>query len=79
LELTLYRHCFAIVLPLTKTSEVAATSVVWLYRLSQRASGEHFGYFSQTYDFMLWLLHHTEKIPKSERFRLARRLEDTAF
>lgn len=35
--------------------------------------------FSKTYDFILWLLHHTEKFPKSERFRMARRLEDTAF
>ena len=35
--------------------------------------------FSKTYDFILWLLDHTEKFPKSERFRMARRLEDTAF
>jgi len=35
--------------------------------------------FSKSYDFLLWLLNHTEKFPKSERFRLARRLEDTAF
>ncbi|HEC60824.1 MAG TPA: diversity-generating retroelement protein Avd [bacterium] len=35
--------------------------------------------FSKTYDFILWLLNHTEKFPKSERFRMARRLEDTAF
>jgi len=35
--------------------------------------------FGKTYDFILWLLDHTEKFPKSERFRLARRLEDTAF
>jgi hypothetical protein len=35
--------------------------------------------FSKTYDFLLWLLQHTEKFPKSERFRLARRLEDTCF
>ena len=27
-----------------------------------------------TSDFILWLLHHTEKFPKSERFRLAVRL-----
>ena len=32
-----------------------------------------------SYDFVLWLLNHTEKFPKSERFRLARRLEDAAF
>ncbi len=35
--------------------------------------------FSKTSDFILWLLNHTENFPKSERFRLARRLEDTAF
>lgn len=28
---------------------------------------------------ILWLLEHTEKFPKSERFRMAKRLEDTAF
>jgi len=35
--------------------------------------------FSKTYDFILWLLDLTEKFPKNERFRMARRLEDTAF
>ena len=35
--------------------------------------------FSKTYDFILWLLNHTEKFPKSERFRMAKRLEDCAF
>lgn len=35
--------------------------------------------FAKTYDFILWLLAHTEKFPKSERFRLARRIEDSAF
>lgn len=35
--------------------------------------------FSKTYDFLLWLSGHTEKFPKSERFRLAKRLDDTAF
>jgi hypothetical protein len=35
--------------------------------------------FSKTYDFILWLLNHTETFPRSERFRLARRLEDAAF
>jgi hypothetical protein len=35
--------------------------------------------FSKTYDYLLWLMNHTERYPKSERFRLARRLEDTAF
>ncbi len=35
--------------------------------------------FSKTYDLLLWLLNHTERFPKSERFRLARRIEDSAF
>lgn len=35
--------------------------------------------FSRSYDFLLWLLQHTEKYPKSERFRMAKRLEDGAF
>jgi hypothetical protein len=35
--------------------------------------------FAKTSDFILWLLHHTEKFPKSERFRLAKRIEDSAF
>ncbi len=35
--------------------------------------------FSKTYDFILWMLNHTEKFPKSERFRMARRLEDAGF
>jgi hypothetical protein len=35
--------------------------------------------FSKTYDLILWLLNHTEHFPKSERFRLGKRIEDTAF
>lgn len=35
--------------------------------------------FSKTYDFLLWMLNHTEKFPKSERFRMAKRLEDSAY
>lgn len=35
--------------------------------------------FTRTSDFILWLLEHTEKFPKSERFRMARRLEDSVF
>lgn len=35
--------------------------------------------FVKTSDFILWLLEHTEKFPKSERFRLGKRLEDAAF
>ncbi len=35
--------------------------------------------FSRTYDFIIWLLGETENFPRSERFRMARRLEDTAF
>lgn len=35
--------------------------------------------FAKTYDFVVWLLNTTERFPKSERFRLARRVEDSAF
>lgn len=35
--------------------------------------------FAKSYDFILWLLNHTERFPKSERFRLARRMEDSVF
>jgi len=35
--------------------------------------------FSKTYDFLLWLLNHTEKYPKSERFRMASRIENSVF
>jgi len=35
--------------------------------------------FVKTTNFLLWLLQHTERFPKSERFRLAKRIEDSAF
>lgn len=35
--------------------------------------------FTRTSDFVLWLLKHTEKFPKNERFRMAKRLEDSSF
>jgi len=35
--------------------------------------------FTKTSDFILWLLNHTEKFPKAERFRMAKRLADRAF
>jgi len=35
--------------------------------------------FTRTSDLILWLLDHTEKFPKSERFRMAKRLEDSVF
>ncbi|MDQ3007859.1 MAG: diversity-generating retroelement protein Avd [Chloroflexota bacterium] len=35
--------------------------------------------FTRTSDFLIWLLEHTEKFPKSERFRMGRKLEDCAF
>jgi four helix bundle protein len=35
--------------------------------------------FAKTSNFILWLLQHTESFPKSERFRLAKRIEDSAF
>ncbi|MDX9993065.1 MAG: diversity-generating retroelement protein Avd [Anaerolineales bacterium] len=35
--------------------------------------------FSKTYDFLLWVLNHTDSFPKIERFRLGKRLEDSVF
>lgn len=35
--------------------------------------------FTRTYDYLAWTLVHTGNFPKSERFRLAKRLEDGAF
>jgi four helix bundle protein len=35
--------------------------------------------FTRTSDFIIWLLDHTGKFPKSERFRMAKKLEDSAF
>lgn len=35
--------------------------------------------FTRSYDLLLWLLQHTRRFPKNERFRLAKRIEDHAF
>ncbi len=35
--------------------------------------------FSKTHDFLKWLLPHTGKFPKNERFRLAARTEQAAL
>lgn len=35
--------------------------------------------FVKTHDLLLWLLQHTAQFPKNERFRMARRVEDSAF
>ncbi len=35
--------------------------------------------FAKTHDLLIWLLQHTARFPKSERFRLAKRVEDSAF
>jgi hypothetical protein len=35
--------------------------------------------FARTQAFMLWLLQHTAKFPKNERFRLAKQLIDAIF
>lgn len=35
--------------------------------------------FVKTETFMMWLLEHTIKFPKYERFRLARQIEDAIF
>jgi len=35
--------------------------------------------FSKTYDLIAWLLSHTPKFPKSQRFVMAKRVEDAAL
>jgi 23S rRNA-intervening sequence protein len=35
--------------------------------------------FPKTYDLIVWLLPHTQKFPKSQRFVLAKRVEDAAL
>jgi hypothetical protein len=35
--------------------------------------------FTRTSDFLIWLMEHTEKFPKSERFRMGKKLEECAF
>jgi four helix bundle protein len=35
--------------------------------------------FAITSNFLLWMMNLTENFPKSERFRLAKRIEDSAF
>ncbi len=35
--------------------------------------------FVKTYDLLLWLLPHTRKFPKDQRFSMAQRLEKTGF
>ncbi len=35
--------------------------------------------FARTYDLIEWLLHVTEHFPRSQRFVLARRIQDAAF
>ena len=35
--------------------------------------------FTKTYDFLLWISQHVARFPKSERFRLAKRIEDSAY
>jgi hypothetical protein len=35
--------------------------------------------FVKTEAFMIWLLNHTKKFPKDERFRLGKRMDDALF
>lgn len=35
--------------------------------------------FTKTSNFLMWIMQHTDHFPKSERFRLAKRIEDSAF
>jgi len=41
-------------------------------------SGPESPIFTRTFDFLVWLLEHTSRFPKSERFRMARMLEEAA-
>jgi len=43
------------------------------------SGGKQSPIFVKTYDFLLWLLGRTARFPKNERFRLAKRLEESAF
>jgi len=43
------------------------------------SEGKQSPIFVKTYDFLVWLLGRTARFPKNERFRMARRLEDSAF
>jgi hypothetical protein len=35
--------------------------------------------FAKTHDLLIWLLQHTARFPKNERFRMAKRVDDSAF
>ena len=35
--------------------------------------------FVKTHDLLLWLLQHTARFPKNERFRMAKRVDESAF
>ena len=35
--------------------------------------------FTKTYDLLKWLVPHVDKYPKSQRFRLGKRIEDAVF
>ena len=35
--------------------------------------------FARSHDLLAWLLQHTARFPKSERFRMAKRVEDSVF
>jgi hypothetical protein len=35
--------------------------------------------FTPTYDLLIWLLHHTEKWPRAQRFVVTKRAQDAAL
>lgn len=45
--------------------------------MTEKAEGSPL--FIKTYDMVLWLLAHTQKFPKSQRFVLAKRMEEAAL
>lgn len=46
--------------------------------MSKRSTSEY-PIFPKTHDLVLWLVNTTQKFPKSQRFVLAKRVQDTAF
>jgi hypothetical protein len=54
---------------------VLSRGIIW----PVMSRGKQSPIFVKTYDLLVWLLGRTARFPKNERFRMARRLEETAF
>lgn len=64
--------------PLHARGAFAHNTILW-YHLAHMSGGKQSPIFVKTYDLLLWLLGRTARFPKNERFRLAKRLEESAF